>query len=89
MVELGKININMKISMLASNLEFPREGHLEAVLYVFLYLQKNHNSRLDLDTTYTEIDHVSFKKHKWVEFYCDMKESIPTDMPDPREKVWT
>ena len=84
MVELGKININMKISMLASNLEFPREGHLEAVFYVFLYLWENHNSTLALDPTYTEIDHDRFKKHKWFEFYGDVREAIPNDMLESR-----
>ena len=72
--------------MLASHLEFPREGNLEAVFHVLLYLQAKNNSRLALDPTYPEIYHNSFKKHKWVEFYGDIKEAIPTDMLDLRGK---
>ena len=41
---------------------------------------------LALDTNYPEIDHENFKKNKWVEFYGEVKEVIPTDMPDPRWK---
>ena len=26
----------------------------------------------------------SFKNHKWVDFYGDVKKAIPTDMPEPR-----
>ena len=72
--------------MLASHLEFPREGNLEAVFHVLLYIQAKNNSRLALDPTYPEIDHKIFKKHKWVEFYGDIKEAIPTDMLELRGK---
>ena len=51
MVELGQIDINTDISMLDSHLALPREGDLEAVFHVFLYLQAKQNLRLALDTT--------------------------------------
>ena len=86
MVKLGRININTDISMLDSHLALPRERHLEAVLHVFLYIRAKHNSSLALDPTYLEIYHDSFKKHKWVEVYGDVKEVIPYDMPEPRGK---
>ena len=86
MVKLGRIDINMEISILASNLVLLREGNLEAVLHVFLYLWSKNNSRLALDLTYMEIDHERFKKQKWVESYDYVKEAIPTEMPDPRSK---
>ena len=72
--------------MLVSHLALPREGHLKAVLHVLLYLREKHNSRLALDPTYMEIYHDSFKKHKWVEFYDNIKEEITTDMPETRGK---
>ena len=81
MVELGQVDINMEILMLASHLAFLREGNFEAVFHVFSYLWENSNSRLELDITYPEIDHESFKKHKWVDFYGDVKETILADMP--------
>jgi hypothetical protein len=38
MVELGRINIATKISMLSSYLACPRKGHLENALHVMGYL---------------------------------------------------
>ena len=64
MVELVLIDINIEVLMLASHLELPREGHLEAVLNIISYLWGKHNSSLALDLTYPEIDHASFKKRK-------------------------
>ena len=59
---------------------------MEAVFHAFLYLWVNHNSRLALGPNYLEIDHDSFKKHKWVELYGDVKDAITTYMPEPRGK---
>ena len=39
-----------------------------------------------LDTTYPEIDHDNFNKHKWDGFYGEVKEAILTDMPETRGK---
>ena len=86
MVEIGRIDINTEVSMLASHLALPREGHLETVFHIFSYLRAKHNSRLALDPTYPEIDESIFKKHEWVSFYGDVKEAVPQDMPKPRGK---
>ena len=86
MVAIVQIDINTEISMLYSHLELPREGHLEVVFHVFSCLWAKHNSRLALDPTYQDIDHDIFKKHKWVDFYGNVKEAILTDMTDPRRK---
>ena len=42
--------------MLNSFFDLPQEGHLEAVLRVYGYLQVNHNTRLALDPYYPDID---------------------------------
>jgi hypothetical protein len=62
MVELGRIDIAPKISLLSSHLAYPREGHLEAALHVMAYLKQKHNSRLIFDPTYPDIDMSSFPK---------------------------
>ena len=36
--------------------------------------------------TYPDIDHGSYKNQKWVEFYGNVKEEIPTNMPKPWDK---
>ena len=54
------------------------------MLNIFSYLHINNNSRLDLDSTHPEIDHASFKNHKWVDFYVNVQEEITLNMPEPR-----
>ena len=56
------------------------------MLNIVFNLRVKHNSRLALDPIYPEIDHSSFKKHKWVDFYGNVKESIPPNLPDPMGK---
>ena len=55
MVLLGRIEIITEVSMLASQLALPREGHLEAVFHIFEYLKGHHNSWMVFDPTYPTI----------------------------------
>jgi hypothetical protein len=41
-VELGRIDIIMEVSKLASHMALPRQGHLEAAFHVFAYLKQHH-----------------------------------------------
>jgi hypothetical protein len=86
MIELGRVDIATKVSMLSSYLVYPREGHLEAVIHVMGYLQLKHNSRLIFDPTYPDIDLDSFPSFDWTAFYGDVTEAIPIDMPKPLGK---
>ena len=56
MVELGRLDINTEVLMLNSCLDLPREGHIEAVLYVYGYLHENHKTGLALDPYYLDIN---------------------------------
>ena len=62
MVELGRIDIMTEVSMLALQLDMPREGHIEEVLHIFGYLRQKHNSRLAFDPTYSPIEMSDFKE---------------------------
>ena len=55
MVEMGRIDIATEVSLLASHVALPREGHLEAVLHMYAYLKHKHNSHLALDPTYPQV----------------------------------
>jgi hypothetical protein len=85
-VELGRIAIITDVSMLYNYLFLPREGHLEAVFYVFAYLGLHHSSRVVFDPTYPAVDMVTFIKTDWKSMYGDVKEIISSDAPVPREK---
>jgi hypothetical protein len=86
MVEIGRVDIAVEVSMLSSYLTLPREGHLEAALHIMGYLKQKHNSRLIFDPTYPLIDESDFPEHDWTEFYGDVSEAIPHDMPEPLGK---
>ena len=43
MVEIGRIDITVEVSMLSSYLTLPLEGHLEAALHIMGYLKQKHN----------------------------------------------
>ena len=85
-VELGRIDIITEVSILATYMALPREGHLDAVFHVFAYLKGKHNSRMVFDPTYPEIDMTTFQEHEWKSFYGNVKEAIPPGAPDPRGK---
>ena len=52
MVELGRINTIIWLSLLSSHLTLPREGHQEAALHIIAYMGQKYNSRLVYNTTY-------------------------------------
>jgi hypothetical protein len=83
-VELGRVDVNTEVSLLSSHLAYPREGHLVAALHVMSFLGQKHNARLIFDPTPPTINHDRFPAHEWTEFYGDVKEPIPHDMPKPR-----
>jgi hypothetical protein len=87
MVDLGCIYIATEVSMLSSYLACPREGHLENPLHVMGYLQLKHNSKLIFDPTYPDIDQTAFPaSFESAEFYGNVEEAIPPDMPPPLGK---
>ena len=48
-VELGRIDICLEVSMMSSHLVMPRKGHLDQVLHIFVSLCKYHNTELVYD----------------------------------------
>ena len=83
MVELGRVDMITEVSMLASHLALPREGHLDAALGLFAYLKRKHNSRMVFDPTPPEINLSDFPEYSWTRKYGDIKEAIPVDAPEP------
>jgi len=87
MVELGRIDICLEVSMMSSHLALPRQGHLEQLLHVFAYLKKHHNAELVLDPSDPVVDEASFDAKDWTssEFgHIQGKEELPGNMPEPR-----
>ena len=87
MIELGRIDIAVEVSMLSSFLAMPRNGHMLAALFIMSYLKVRHNSRICLDPTYPDIDQKKFMHAaNWTAFYGDVEEAIPVIAPKPLGK---
>jgi hypothetical protein len=69
MCELGWIDICTKVSMLSSYSAILHEGHLEAVLHVFLYLKLRSNSRLIFDPMEPNVGDSNVVECDWSNFY--------------------
>ena len=86
-VELGRIDICLEVSMMSSHLAMPRKGHLDQVRHIFAYLRKYHNTELVYDLSDPVVEQDVFKRRDWAssEFgSVQGKEEIPSNMPEPR-----
>ena len=87
MVELGRVDICLEVSMMSSCLALPREGHLKQVIRIFAYLKRHHNAELVYDPSEPYIDETQFAEQDWTtsEFgHVQGKELLPPNMPEPR-----
>jgi hypothetical protein len=85
--ELGRIDILLEVSLLASHTAMPRQGHLEAVYHIFAYLKQHTNSTMVFDERMPEIDESLFLQVDWKDFYSEAGEETPPKMPKPRGKA--
>jgi hypothetical protein len=86
-VELGRVDICLEVSMMSSHLALPRRGHLEQVFHIFAHLKKYHNAELVFDPSDPVIDESRFEAKDWAssEFgHLGGIEEIPVNMPQPR-----
>lgn len=87
MVELGRVDICLEVSLMSSHLALPREGHLAQLFHIFSYLKKYHNTELVFDPSDPIVDTNQFELRDWTtsEFgHIDGKELVPSNMPQPR-----
>ena len=86
MVELGRVDICLEVSMLSSHLAFPREGHLQQLFHMFAYLKRNQNSEMIFDTRDPVIDESLFNRKDCTasEFGLSLEEVLPKNMPQLR-----
>ncbi len=92
MVELGRVDICIEVSMMSSHLALPRIGHLKEVLHIFAYLKKHHNSEMVFDPTPVDFDRSLFEKQDWSfsQYGCEeLVEELPDGMPEPRGQSMT
>ena len=84
-VELGRADIAMETSALASVMAMPRRGHLEAVFHIFAFLKTRHNAVMVFDPSEPTIDETQFAKEDWSATpYGNCTEDVPSNAPVPR-----
>ena len=86
MIELGRIDIITKVSLLSSHAALSREGHLEAAVHIMAHVGQRYNSTLVYYPLYLEKDHSVFKECDWSEFYRNSKEEFAVNAPEPYRK---
>lgn len=84
MVELGRLDLYFSVASLSSYLFQPRQGHLEAVYYMYGYLKAHGRSTMVFDSNYINWRDEDFTKEDWQDFYPNVEEDIPTNAPEPR-----
>ena len=82
-IEMGRIDINVEVSMLSSYVACPREGHMDALLQIFAYIKSHHNARIVFDPSYPEIDEAFDTRKDWSDFYETERDGIPANAPEP------
>ena len=65
MVDLGRVNICVDVSMLSSCLDMPIEVHLQQLFHIFVYLKKHHNTEMVFDPPDPEFDDEKFQRQFW------------------------
>ena len=64
----------------------PRIGHVQQVYHIFGYLREITKETLIFYPTYSSTSDDWFQKFVWQDFYQNVEEDIPMDMPEAREK---
>jgi hypothetical protein len=84
MVELGSLDLYIYVALLSSYLCQPRQGHLEAIYYLYGYLKAHDKSTMVFDSTYIDWRKENFPVYDWTDFYQVSDEDIPVNAPIPR-----
>ena len=82
-VELGRFDILTEVSLLSQYQASPRVGHLEALYLIANYLVRFPVRRLVFNPIPAEIDETVFTPGDWRDFYGDVVEEDPPNMPVP------
>ena len=85
-IEIGRVDILLKVPLLSSQLALPYVGHLKAIYRVFGYLKQVPKRKLYFDPRKPMISEDRFHKFDWGDFYSNACEPIPLDIPKPRYK---
>ena len=73
--------------MMLPHIALPREGHLQALLQIFVYLKKHHNNtKMVYNPSQPEIDKAAFERKDWTSSkfgHLQGIEELPPKIPEP------
>lgn len=83
-VELGRVDICLEVSMLASHVAMPRDGHLREMLHIFAHLKSHHNSEMVFDPSVPDIEPEDYQRRDWeaTAFGDELEEVLPENCPE-------
>jgi hypothetical protein len=81
-VELGRMDIIVPVTMLSRYLVSPREGHLQQVYHIFAYLKQFNRAMLVFDDSKPLHDPSEFHICNWTSHYPDSSKQIPPNAPE-------
>ena len=82
-IELGRFDILTEVSLLSQYQASPRVGHLEALYLIANFLCRHPMRRIVFDPRTPSLDESVFIPGDWKDFYGDIVEEDPPDMPVP------
>jgi hypothetical protein len=89
-VELGRADLTMEASAMASMMAMPCEGHLQQLYHMFAFLKAKHNGTMVFDPSVPDIDESKFIRDDWTAAaYGECREELPSNMPKPRGVAFT
>jgi hypothetical protein len=83
-VELGRIDIIVPVSLLSRYLVSPREGHLQQGFHIFAYLKQFNRARIVFDDGILDFGDTHFRVCDWSTTYPNAAEVMPPNMPEAR-----
>ena len=86
-IEIGRVDIHTKVSLLSSYQAAPSEGHLEQLLRIVAFLKRKPKLTLYFDPKEARLDENMFNGNECTQFldhYRDAKEELPDRVPKPR-----
>jgi hypothetical protein len=86
-VSIGRLDIATAVMSLSSFRAMPRRGHLERAKRIYGYLRKMKEARIQVLTNEPDYSDYQDPEYNWSSsVYGDVKEIIPTDIPEPKGK---
>jgi hypothetical protein len=89
-VLIGRLDVATAVMSLSSFHTMPRRGHLERSKQIYGYLRKMKEARIRVLTNESDYSDYQDREYNWSSsVYGDVKEIIPTEIPEPKGKYVT